>query len=468
MKQLKKKSLQKESETCAISPSAPTAFYFPFFLGIVGLMFLSTGCKKENQGGGSKDQPFEIQWSKAFGGTKIDAFSAFAATPDGAYVVAATSASNDGDVSGNQGMNDMWVYKIDRSGNILWQKSIGGTDDDDGWSVISTSDDSYLVAGNMNSNDGKVTGNHGQQDILLVKLNSMGNMIWQKSLGGSGLELIIFSSIISTADGGCLLLGNTNSNDGDVSGNHGGLDFWLVKLNSSGNIMWQKTYGGSADDVSMSIAAANGGGYLLTGQTNSNDGDVTGNHGGGDGWVVKVNESGNIIWQKTFGGSKYDILFLPKSLSSGGYILSGQTSSPNDGDIKGFHGDFDAWVVKLDGSGNLIWQKPLGSSQFEGNYAVLPTSDDGYLVGAFTNGNDGDVTGNHGGYDAWVVKLNNSGSIVWQKTYGGSGDDVPTNFLPTVDGGYIFGGQSNSNDGDVKGHHGKSDAWLFTTKPSVQ
>jgi hypothetical protein len=202
-------------------------------------MFFSTNCKKEKPADISKDRPLQLQWSKAFGGSKIDAFSAFAATADGAYVVAATSASNDGDVSGNQGLNDMWIYKINRLGNILWQKSIGGTDDDEGWSVISTSDDSYLIAGNTNSNDGKVSSNHGQSDILLVKLNSSGNVIWQKTLGGSAVDFIVFSSIIATSDGGFLLLGNTNSNDGDVSGNHGGTDFWLVKLDASGNIIWE-------------------------------------------------------------------------------------------------------------------------------------------------------------------------------------------------------------------------------------
>jgi hypothetical protein len=464
MKQFNKKYLQEQSATCRMPISKLTAFYFPFFVGTIVLMFLSTSCKKEKPVDVPKDQPLQIQWSKAFGGSKIDAFSAFTATPDGAYVVAATSGSNDGDVTGNHGMNDMWVYKIDRSGNILWQKSIGGTDDDEGWSVITTSDNNYLVAGNTNSNDGKVGGNHGQQDILLVKLNGSGNIVWQKSLGGSALEFIVFSSIIATSDGGFLLLGNTNSNDGDVSGNHGDLDFWLVKLNASGNIIWQKTYGGSADDVSMSLAAASDGGYLLIGGTNSNDGDVSGNHGGGDAWVVKVDESGNKIWQKTLGGSKNDILYLAKPIPSGGYIFSGQTSSPNDGDIKGWHGDLDAWVVKLDATGNLIWQKPLGSSQYEDDYSIIPTSDGGYLVGALSNGNDGDVSGNHGSYDAWLVKLNDSGNIVWQKSYGGSGEDNPTSVLPTVDGGYIFGGQTTSDDGDVKGHHGNMDVWLFTVK----
>jgi hypothetical protein len=421
-----------------------------------------SACKKDKEGDTIKDEPFQLQWSKAFGGSKLDNFACFAATGDGAYVVAAISASNDGDVSGNHGMKDMWVYKIDRSGNILWQTSIGGSADDEGWSIATNPDNSYIVAGNTNSNDGNVSGNHGGQDIMLVKLSTSGNVIWEKSLGGTGLEYIIFSSIVTTSDGGYMLLGNTKSNDGDVSGNHGDTDFWLVKLDSNGNIMWQKTLGGSKDDVAVSLVKS-GEGYLLTGQTYSSDGDVSGNHGGGDAWVVKVDANGNKTWQKTFGGTGDDILYLPQQTKDGGYVFSGQTTTHNDGDVKGFHGDSDAWVVRLDANGNLLWQKTLGSTQYEDNYCVVPETDGGFLVAALTNGNDGDVSGNLGGYDAWFVKLNSTGSIVWQKTYGGSGDDNPTNFLRTVDGRYIFAGQSSSSDGNVKGQHGGMDAWMFTT-----
>jgi hypothetical protein len=436
------------------------AFYVPVY--VAAFILLLSACKKDKEGNTPKDEPFQLQWSKTFGGSKTDMFSSFAATGEGAYVVAATTGSNDGDVTGNHGMNDMWVYKIDRSGNMLWQTAIGGSANDDGSSIVTNPDNTYLVAGNTNSNDGNVSGNHGGQDILLVKLSTGGNILWQKSLGGTGLELIIFRSIVTTSDGGYMLLGNTTSNDGNVSGNHGGMDFWLVKLDGSGNIMWQKTFGGSQDDIAVSIVQT-GNAYLLTGQTFSNDGDVSGNHGGGDGWVVKVDASGNKLWQKTYGGTGDDILFLPEGLSDGGYVLSGRTTSPNDGDVKGFHGDQDAWVVKLDASGNVVWQKTLGSTQYDACYCVAQEGDAGFLVAAFTNGNDGDVSGNHGGYDDWFVKLDSNGSIIWQKTYGGAGDDNPTNFLRTVDGRYIFAGQSSSKDGDVKGQHGEMDAWMFTT-----
>jgi hypothetical protein len=242
MKLLKTSFSKEDTVSNTPTKSRLTAFYLPLY--IAAFILLLSACKKNNEGNTIKDEPFELQWSKAFGGSKLDNFSCFAATSDGAYVVAATSASNDGDVSGNHGMKDMWVYKIDRSGNILWQTSIGGSSDDEGWSIATNPDNSYIVAGNTNSNDGNVNGNHGGQDIMLVKLSTSGNVIWEKSLGGTGLEFIIFSSIVTTNDGGYMLLGNTMSNDGNVNGNHGGIDFWLVKLDGNGDIMWQKTLGG--------------------------------------------------------------------------------------------------------------------------------------------------------------------------------------------------------------------------------
>lgn len=428
----------------------------------MSLFVLVLGCKKNKDGDTVKDEPLQMGWSKAFGGTKNDLFYSFASTPDGAYIVTGIANSNDGDVSGNHGMSDAWVFKTDRSGNILWQKAIGGTENDEGWSVIANTDNTYVMAGATNSNDGNISGNHGGQDILLVKLGTNGNILWQKALGGSGYDFIVFSSLFATADGGYMMVGNTMSNNGNVTGNHGGIDYWLVKLDGSGNVIWQKTFGGSKDDISMSINPAVGGGYILAGQSNSNDGDVSGNHGGFDAWLVKVDDNGNKLWQKTYGGSGDENGYLLKPTKDGGYIMSGETTSSNNGDVQGWHGDQDAWVVKLNAAGSIVWQKPLGSSQYEDNYCVTPTEDGGYLVAALTNGNNGDVSGNHGGYDAWFVKLNGNGNIVWQKTYGGTGDDNPTSFLPTVDGGYIYGGQTTSTD--VKNYHGELDAWLFTLK----
>ena len=184
---------------------------------------------------------------------------------------------------------------------IEWQKCLGGTADDFANSIQQTSDGGFIVAGETRSNDGDVSGNHGKSDAWVVKLNSLGDILWKKCLGGTGNDYA--RSIQQISDGGFILTGYTNSNNGDVSGNNGYYDAWVVKLNSSGDILWQKCLGGTYDDYARSIQQTSDTGFILAGYTFSNDGDVSGNHGFSDAWVVKLNSSGDIIWQKCFGGT---------------------------------------------------------------------------------------------------------------------------------------------------------------------
>jgi len=167
---------------------------------------------------------------------------------------------------------------------------------------------------------------------------------WQRALGGSNLDTTY--SIQQTSDGGYIVAGYTESNDGDVSGNHGYYDFWVVKLDGNGNIQWQKCLGGSTHDAPFSIQQTSDGGYIVAGCTYSNDGDVSGNHGKDDFWVVKLDSDGNIQWQKALGGSSNDWAHSVQQTSDGGYIVAGDTYS-NDGDVSGYHRDGDFWVVKL-------------------------------------------------------------------------------------------------------------------------
>jgi hypothetical protein len=217
-------------------------------------------------------------------------------------------------------------------------------------------------------------------------------------------------SVVQTGDGGYIVAGYTRSNDGDVSGNHGGADAWVVKLNSDGTIAWQKTLGGSSYDEAHSIVQTSDGGYIVAGYTRSNDGDVSGNHGEEDAWVVKLDSEGNIEWQKTFGGSSYDEANSIVQTSDGGYIVAGYTKSSN-GDVayggSTYHGGIqeDVWVIKLDSHGNIIWQEALGGGGYDRAFSIAQTSDDGYVVAGYAGSNDGDVSGNHGSYDVWVVKL---------------------------------------------------------------
>ncbi|OAA32504.1 hypothetical protein AT15_00045 [Kosmotoga arenicorallina S304] len=402
-----------------------------------------------------------FQFTKAIGGSSYEYARSIIQTNDGGYVVAGNTASNDGDVSGNHGYHDYWIVKLDGSGDIQWQKCLGGSTHDYAGSIIQTSDGGYVVAAHTNSNDGDVSGNHGSFDYWIVKLDGSGDIQWQKCLGGSTHDYA--GSIIQTSDGGYVVAGHTASNDGDVSGNHGDFDYWVVKLDGSGTIQWQKCLGGSTRDYAESIIQTSDGGYVVAGHTASNDGDVSGNHGYYDYWIVKLDGSGDIQWQKCLGGSSYDYAKSIIQTSDGGYVVAGNTAS-NDGDVSGNHGDFDYWVVKLNGTGNIQWQKCLGGSDIDVALSIIQTNDGGYVIAGYTYSNDGDVSGNHGRIDSWVVKLDGSGTIQWQKCLGGSTRDYAESIIQTSDGGYVVAGHTNSNDGDVSGNHGDFDYWIAKFK----
>lgn len=337
----------------------------------------------------------------------------------------------------------------------------GGTGTDRAFAIIETSDSGYLVAGYTDSNTHDVSGNHGNIDVWVVKLNRKWEIQWQKTLGGSGDEGA--ASVIQTNDGGYLLVGNTNSSDGDISAYHGGnRNMWVVKLSNAGAIQWEKNYGGSLEDRAHSVVQTTDGGYAVTGYSGSNDGDATVNKGSLDVWVVKLDSAGNLQWQKSFGGTGIDISNWIIQTGDGGYAVSGSSDS-NDGDVSGNQGGQDFWILKLNSSGSLEWQKTLGGTDDDGATALVQAPDGGYAVAGFTKSNDGDVSGNHGSEDVWVLKLNSTGSLVWQKTFGGTGDDVAYSIIKTNDGKYAMAGISTSNNGDVSGNHGSRDCWVIKT-----
>ncbi|HVX28799.1 MAG TPA: hypothetical protein VHB70_20795, partial [Parafilimonas sp.] len=202
-------------------------------------------------------------------------------------------------------------------------------------------------------------------------------------------------------------------------------------------LQWQKTYGGNQQEYANSIEQTKDGGYIIAGNTYSkNNGDVTNNHGNSDYWIVKTDAFGNIQWQKSYGGSLNDVANSIQQTTDGGYIVAGYAAS-NNGDVIGNHGSADYWVLKLDASGNIQWQKSLGGSDFERANIIQQTVDGGYIVAGFSYSNNGDVTGNHGSADYWIVKLDSTGNIEWQKSLGGSAYEEPYlhSIQQTTDGG---------------------------------
>jgi hypothetical protein len=403
-----------------------------------------------------------IEWQKCYGGSQYDAASNIQQTNDGGYIVTGLTQSYNGDVSGNHGVVDVWALKLSSDGSVEWQKALGGSSVEVGTCVLQTLDGGYILSGFSISNDGDVAGNHGESDFWLVKLNSSGEIQWQKALGGSKEEEA--QCIRQTNDGGYIVVGYSNSNDGDVTGNHGYSDYWVVKLNESGEIEWQKSLGGTGNDEAYSVQLTKDGGYIVAGSTFSNNGDVSGNHGNVDYWVVKLDSEGEIEWQKAFGGSGADYGGMVCQTSDGGYIVAGTTGSI-DGQVSGAYGYGDGWVIKLDQTGTLQWQKVLGGSDQDGASSIFQTSDGGLVLSLSTTSNDGDVLNNDGGADIWVVKLSGIGNILWQKTLGGSQAEVPGGLQPTLDGGYILCGYTESNDGDVSGNQGNQDFWIVKLSP---
>ncbi|MEO5906125.1 MAG: T9SS type A sorting domain-containing protein [Saprospiraceae bacterium] len=283
------------------------------------------------------------------------------------------------------------------------KKIYGGSESENVYSIQQTPDGGFIAAGESDSSDGDVTENKGLFDVWVVKLDTAGNIQWEKSLGGSQDDRA--NAVRVAGDGGYFIGGQTFSSDGDVTELAGINDFWILKLDTSGSIEWQKTFGGSLFDEAMTIDATIDGGVIAAGYTYSFDGDVTENKGAQDVWLTKLDSTGQLQWQKSFGGSVDDIVFGIDQTTDGGFIAAGGTSSLNDGDITGHHGKWDFWLLKLNDAGNLVWQQTYGGSNFDVAYSIDETTDGGYVVAGYTNSTDGDVTNPKGSRDMWIVKL---------------------------------------------------------------
>jgi gliding motility-associated-like protein len=379
-------------------------------------------------------------------------------TSDGGYITCGSVLFMTGPRA-DQRKTDALVIKYSALGVIEWKKTYGGSGHEAANSIVNTSDGGFLFVGYTLSNDGDVIGrprtSDQLSDVWVVKLSNTGNLEWQKCLGGSYADEA--NAVVATSDGNYVFTGYTNSYDGDVTSQHGGpSDVWVVKLSSTGSLLWQKCMGGSKIDEGRSIDLGSDGGVIICGKTESNDGDVSGQHGFNDFWVVKLDIAGVIEWQQCLGEAREDVGNSVKATPDGGYIVCGESSS-YDGD-KVYTDSLknklaDVWVVKISRSGAIQWQKALGGTEYDIGYSINNDPLGGYIMAAYTYSSDGDVAGNHSTMrDAWITKLDLSGSIEWQKSVGGSYDEIPYSIIPTGEGEYIFTGGTTSYDGDVTGN----------------
>jgi gliding motility-associated-like protein len=447
---------------------------------LLSAFFLTAGCLLSGAPQATAQTPAPAKlWDKTLGGSAGDRSKAMQPTADGGYIIAGTSNSPlSGDKSeADRGNLDYWVVKVDASGTKQWDRTVGGSNRDDLRSVLQTADGGYLLAGTSNSpiSGDKTQASRGNNDYWVVKLDASGTKQWDRTYGGSAVEEL--TTLQPTSDGGFLLGGYSDSpiNGTKTQANLGGNDYWVVKIDAAGTKQWDKTFGGSSFDYLYSLQQTTDGGYILGGYSNSpiSSDKTQASRGNNDYWVLKLDASGTKQWDRTYGGFDSDQLIKVQQTTDGGYILGGQSSSSNTGEkTQSSQGAVDYWVVKLDASGTLLWDKTLGGSRFEFFGDLQQTSDGGYVIGGVSDSNiSGDKTRvSQGDGDCWLIKLSATGVTQWDKSLGGNYVDDIIMLWQTPDRGYILGcGSASDLGGDkTQASQGGLDYWLVKLGPEPQ
>lgn len=415
-----------------------------------------------------------IQTQKVFGGSNVDGGSrvSLAVTNGYGLIIGGSSYSNkSGEKTQNiRGSDDYWLLKLKQNGKIEWDKTIGGILDDNFKSVIQTSDGGYALIGESNSYTSveKDEDSRGSTDYWIVKLDRKGAVEWNKTIGGGGNEYI--DNIVQTSDGGYILAGSSDSyQSGEKSeDSRGYFDYWVVKLDKNGAIQWNKTIGGNSYEFLSGVELTSDGGVVLAGFSQSYiSGEKTENSRGNyDFWLVKLTKEGQVQWDKTIGGDGEDYGRGIKQTKEGGYVFSGISNSNISGekteDNRGF---FDYWVVKLDKMGNVIRDKTIGGNGNDTEvWCLEKVSDGGYIFGGSSNSNtSGEKTeDSRGDYDYWVIKLDENLNIQWDKTIGGNSYDALFNLKEIQQDQFVLSGSSWSDiSGDkTEPTRGAADYWV--------
>ncbi|MHA2346198.1 MAG: hypothetical protein ACXACP_05730 [Candidatus Hodarchaeales archaeon] len=303
-------------------------------------------------------------------------------------------------------------------------QTYGGNDDDFGVSIIQMDDDGFIIAGNT------VSFGAGAYDAWLVKISATGEVMWNQTYGGFAADIVW--AIIQTSSGGFALAGHSNS-----FGANGG-DFFLIKVSASGELLWNRTYGGLSTDSASSLIQTDDGGFLLAGNTKSfGAGEI-------DLWVVKTDPMGMMVWNQTYGGLSGDWATSFIQTPDNGFLLAGETSSFGAGES-------DMWVVKINATGEMVWNQTYGGSLEDHTHSLVQTSDNGFLLAGETN------SFGAGESDMWVVKINETGEMVWNQTYGGPSNDRAYSLVQTSDNGFLLVGDTFSYG------IGRRDGWVVKT-----
>ncbi len=402
-----------------------------------------------------------IDWLKCYGGSGNEGVQDVIVASDGDYVFTGNSSSVNGDIpsGANLGDRDIWTVKINKAnGAIIWQNNAGGEGSDVGNVVLEESDYIYSL-GSSYSNTAPVPTVGGTDLALVVLDKTIGSFNTYYGFGGTDHDQINAARFAGSKP---IVAGRSQSNDGFFPSNNGTADAFVINLTDG----WKPILGGSDQDgfEGMDIDAL--GNIVACGYSHSGNGDITGAKGGSDGFVVKLDPAGSVLWKKNFGGTADEGCNAIVAVPDGGYVFVGYTQSAL-GDVGTPKGDADFWIVKLNTNGNIVWKNSFGGSGNDRAYAIAIDTDGGYVITGRTDSDDGDVMSGHkGGTDIWLIKVDVDGNLLWEQTFGGTGRDLARSVAVAADGSYILGGITGSSDGDFSGagYHGGDDAFVIKTK----
>jgi hypothetical protein len=425
-------------------------------------------------------QNYMVNWQSCFGGSEFDYATDMVEFNNKFYILGNTF-SDDGDIFLLHGENDYWLVCTDNQGNMLWERTYGGSESDGTCRILSTGKGYFYLLGTAFSSDGDITNDPyiGSPDYWIVKIDSLGNIIWDKIAGGSAGETLWTGAL--TSDGGLIAIGQTSSNDGDISVFYGANESWMVKISSDGKLEWDFTIGTDFADISQAIIQTSDGGYLVGGSSMlGQGGNITcvPHSSMADAILTKLDADRNIEWQQCFGGSDHDGIYQIIELSDG-YVFSAYTAS-HDGDVTGYHGNTDIWIVKIDFFGNIIWEQCFGGSNGEVAHNIFQKNNSEMSIFGQTRSNDGDVSGNHSqseyDHDIWMFSINNEGELIQQQCFGGVGNEAVSgtrygvvklsenNFVIATSTKY---GPSFDVGCTPHGGNGDRDFWVFEVKDTT-
>lgn len=390
----------------------------------------------------------DIRWDKSYGGNHAELLFDAVPTADYGFILAGSSVSGKtgNKTSANQGDLDYWVWKMDENGELVWQKNFGGSGFDLLQSIKLTPDGGFLLAGSSNSPKGpdKLEDSKGGQDFWVIKLDAGGGVQWQKTLGGDGPDELVTAVVVP--GGGYLLCGRSESGKSadKTLETRGNMDYWLVRLDAEGRVLWDKSYGGKYADMVKDAVATPDGGFLIGGTSNSPESidKLYKSNGQGDYWVLKLDKSGAIEWQQVYGGDQEDDLTCILPTIDGNYILAGYSASnPGFNKTESNRRGIDFWVIKINDQGHILWQKTYDYGEVDILSSVLENPDGTLILAGFAKPEGKkDAEGIN---DYLLIKTDPEGEILWDRTIGSDGEDILRRAIITRDGGYLLAGTSN-------------------------